>query len=47
MRVHSGIVRAFVNQVTALDTFGPEVNAELDRYLDGLRYWMRGSWTAS
>ncbi|XYH98454.1 terpene synthase family protein [Sorangium sp. So ce1128] len=50
VRVHNGTVRAFVEQAAALDTFGREVDAELNRYLDGLRYWMRGnldwSWTA-
>lgn len=50
VRVHNGTVRAFVEQATALDTFGPEVDAELNRYLDCLRAWMRGnldwSWTA-
>lgn len=50
VRVHNGTVRAFVEQATALASFGPEVDAELSRYVDCLRYWMRAnldwSWTA-
>ncbi|WP_437573280.1 terpene synthase family protein [Sorangium sp. So ce887] len=50
VRVHNETVRAFVEQATALDGFGPEVDAELSRYIDCLRCWMRAnldwSWTA-
>ncbi|WP_437528415.1 terpene synthase [Sorangium sp. So ce726] len=50
VRVHNGTVRAFVEQATALEGFDPDVDAELGRYVDCLRYWMRAnldwSWTA-
>ncbi|XXY48145.1 terpene synthase [Sorangium sp. So ce269] len=50
VRVHNGTVRAFVEQAAGLESFGPEVDAELSRYVDCLRYWMRAnldwSWTA-
>ncbi|WP_437759005.1 terpene synthase family protein [Sorangium sp. So ce1389] len=50
VRVHNGTVRAFVEQAASLESVDPEAEAELSRYVDCLRYWMRAnldwSWTA-
>ncbi|XXX72506.1 terpene synthase [Sorangium sp. So ce134] len=43
VRVHNETVRAFVEQATALDSSDHETNAELGRYVDCLRCWMRAN----
>ncbi|WP_437899474.1 terpene synthase family protein [Sorangium sp. So ce124] len=41
--VHDQAVRAFVEQAAALEGSGPEADAELSRYVDCLRCWMRAN----
>ncbi|MFO0574720.1 MAG: hypothetical protein U1A78_12045 [Polyangia bacterium] len=50
VQVHNDTVQAFLDLEKKLPSFGPEVDAEVARYVDSLRHWMRAnldwSWTA-
>lgn len=50
IKVHNDTVQAFLDLEKKLPSFGPAVDAEVARYVDSLRHWMRAnldwSWTA-
>jgi Terpene synthase family 2, C-terminal metal binding len=41
--LHDAEVRAFIALTKRLPTFAPAVDADLDRYVIGMRFWMRAN----